>query len=144
LKIVIPVLKYSALLFVISCLLQVAWLIIDTYRYRAFHDAGHVPDLSHYVQHYGVPEHIYLKRVNQENYYGLVPPSGDYSAWVSGPPVFLYDRTGKLWDYTPDSGDLPFVKSGMPMSRWDGEVENPMQLIRSKPVTVDTRIDTNR
>ena len=115
----------------LGCLL-VAWVIIDTHRYKAFHSSEHVPDLAHYLEHYGNPEKIHMVRVNQVLYYGLIPPKGDFMVVIHRPPVFLYDLNGKLWDYSWNPDDAPFEKGNFPidMVKWEGEVEDPMQVIR--------------
>ena len=99
---------FLLLMFISAALL----LFYDTHRYKVFHRSEHVPDLAHYVEHYGDPEEMFLVRVNQSQYYELIPPIGNYSVLVSGPPVFLYDKNGNLWDYTWNSGDVPFIKGG--------------------------------
>ena len=109
-----------------------AMLAYDTHRYQEFHNPEQVPDLAHFLEHYGDPERMYLVRVDQNQFYELVAPKGDFNVLASGPPIFLYGQNGKLWDYTPDSGDVNFVKSGFQVGsiRRDEEVENPNQLIR--------------
>jgi len=122
--------KAFGILLLAGMVIGVGLIMYGTRQYNAFHDPEHVPDIAHYVAHYGIPESIYLKRVNGVEYYGLVAPRGNFETLVSGPPVFLYDRQGKLWDYNLNSGDAPFTKSGFLSDRFDGQVEDVNQTIQ--------------
>ena len=126
-----PLLLKGVLLIAAIAGLSGGWVVYDTQRYKAFHDPQNVPDIAGYQEHYGTPERIYLKRIGGEEYYGLVPPRGDFKVFVSGPPVFLYDQTGKLWDYTLNGGDESFARGKFSLDRWDGVVENPQRTIQS-------------
>jgi hypothetical protein len=123
--------KFTGALVLIACLLG-AWTIYDTHRYKAFHSAEHVPDLTHYVEHYGNPDKIHRVRVNQRPYYALIPPKGDFMVAIHRPPVFLYDHNGKLWDSAWNPDDAPFAKGNFPidMVEWDGKVADPKQIIQ--------------
>ncbi|MFC1524281.1 hypothetical protein ACFL6N_05775 [Thermodesulfobacteriota bacterium] len=133
-KIISRLLKLVGAFLLLICILAVGRLFYDTHRYKEFHNPEHVPDLTRYVEHYGDPEdRMFLVRVNQIQYYELIPKKGKYAAWVSGPPVFLYDVNGNLWDYTLDSGDANFAKGGFSIGKIqrEGEISNPVQLIQS-------------
>ena len=123
-------LKMFGIVVLASIMTGVGWIMYGTHRYYAFHAPEHVPDIAHYIEYYGLPETIYLKRLDGAVYYGLIAPRGNFATLVSGPPVFLYDQQGKLWDYNLNSGDEPFAKGGFSLGRFDGQVENPKQTIR--------------
>jgi hypothetical protein len=107
-------------------------LIYDTSRYKDFHSAENVPDLTHYVKYYGYPSAIYKARVNNVPYYGLRPDRGRFFIMIATGPIFLYKKSGELWDYNlnPDDADFEIGGFSPGLVKWEGEVEHPEQVIK--------------
>jgi hypothetical protein len=79
------------------------WLLGVRSWYRSVQPAG--PSLAEHLNQRAVPEFGRIVVAGGREFLVLLGPIQALPRFPSGPPVYVFDRAGKLVDWTPDVGD---------------------------------------
>jgi hypothetical protein len=84
--------------------------------------------LAEHLARMPAPESFGVFEVSGDAYLAVIGPSRSLLTLPSGPAVYVFDRTGRLRDWTPDEGDdprffarWPGAKCGREVSRQEAE-----------------------
>jgi len=116
--------KTVVILLVPVCLFGVWFLCVRAW-YQSVQPAG--PTLADHLTQRPAPEQSHLVVLDGQEYLALFGPIQTFPRFPSGWPVYVFDRSGRLVDWTPDEGDDEGFKQRWP-GVFDGRAVSPDEL----------------
>lgn len=104
--------KAIVIVLVFMCLAG-AWFLSIRAWYQSIQPAG--PTLSEHLAQRPAPEQRRVVTAGGQEYLVLFGPIQALPRFPSGCPVYIFDRAGRIVDWTPDEGDDPEFNQ-----RWPG------------------------
>ena len=110
--------------FAITALLSVAWLVLGIFEIRKLTPVSSRMTFSQYVLEMPRPAKLFVLEREGEHLVAVGEPP---STWTvpSGPPIYIFSRSGELEDWTSDYGDAPEFRSRW--GRMEGRTLTPEQ-----------------
>jgi hypothetical protein len=101
-----------------------AWIGLVVHEAYRIAPPAEVRTLAGFLAVMRPPDEFKVVEVRGQEYLMAVGPLRALITFPSGPPAYVFDRTGALVDYSFDTGDAPdfvdrwrFYSSGRPLSR---------------------------